>query len=280
MSLYRHLRAATRLARFLFYISLYFVHAIWISFRTKDLTERRRAQIKNGKFYARLFAKAFNVEVICKNPISDTENSLLVGNHIGFIDIVGLYAVSDSVFITSLEMKNTPGLGQICDLAGCAYVDRKNRMNLHEELKGMTDVLNQGFRIVLYAESVASNGEQVLPFKKTLIMSAALAEKPIRPFVFNFRQVNGGPVLYEHRDALCWYGKQTFLPAIWRSMHLDSVACEIEFLPLLHPKKDEDRTLLSKKVHDMVSEKFVPFKPGMNAEQVSQASSKILTHSL
>lgn len=280
MNFYRHFRAALRLSHFLFLISLYFINAAWISLRKKSINERRWAQIKNGHFYARLFAKAFNVEVICKNPISKDENSLLVGNHIGFIDIVALYAVCDSVFITSLEMKNTPGLGQICDLAGCAYVDRKNRMNLPEELKGITDVLKQGFRVVLYAESVASNGEQVLPFKKTLIMSAGLAQKPLRPFVFNFRKVNGGPVLFEHRDSLCWYGKQGFLPAIWRSMNLDSVVCEIEFLPLLYPKPDTDRSELAKQVHDVVAAHYIPFKPEMNLEKVSQASSKILTHSL
>jgi lyso-ornithine lipid O-acyltransferase len=273
MNLYRHLRACVRLARFLFFILMYFAKAIFITWRVQDPIERRKRLIKNGQFYSRLIVKSFNVEIICKNPVPENENSLLVGNHVGFIDIVTLFAVCDSVFITSLEMKNTPGLGQICDLGGCAYVDRKNRMNLHEELRGITDVLKQGFRIVLYAESVASNGEQVLPFKKTLMMAAGLAETPLRPFVFNFRKVNGGPVLYEHRDSLCWYGKQTFLPAIWRSMHLDSAVCEI-------PKPDEDRTALSKKVHDMVSEKFVPFKPGMNAEAVPQASSKILTHSL
>lgn len=235
---------------------------------------------KNCQFYARLIAKAFGLQVVCKNPIPENENSLLVGNHIGFVDIVALYTLCDGIFITSLEMKKTPGLGQICDLAACAYVDRKNRMNLHEELKGITDVLKQGFRVVLYAESVASNGEQVLPFKKTLMMSAGFAGKPLRPFVFNFRQVNGGPVLYEHRDAVCWYGKQTFLPAIWRSMHLDSVVCEIEFLPLLFPEANEDRTQLAKKVHDAVSEKYIPFRPGMNIDARAQASSKILTHSL
>lgn len=272
-----HLRAALRLAQFIFLISLYFIHAIWISLLTSDLQIRRKKLIKNGKSYARLFAKAFNLEVVCKNPIPENESSLLVGNHIGFVDIVTLFAICDGVFITSLEMKNTPGLGQICDLGGCAYVDRKNRMNIHEELRGVTDVLKQGFRVILYAESVASNGEQVLPFKKTLMMSAGLAGVPLRPFVFNFRQVNGGPVLFEHRDSLCWYGKQNFVSAIWRSLHLNSVVCEIEFLPLLHPKAEDDRSVLAKQVYDMVSAKYVPFKPGMNAGNESTAMTSIQT---
>lgn len=270
MGLYRHLRAVVRILRFFVLITLYLLNAVVISMMTWDSEKRRKKRILNGHFYAGLIAKSFRVQVVCKDPIPKSENSLLVGNHIGFIDIVCLQTICDSVFITSLEMKRTPFLGQICDLGGCAYVDRKNRMNIHEELKGVTEVLRQGFRVVLYAESVASSGEQVLPFKKTLMMSAGLADRPLRPFVFNFRKVNGGPVLYKHRDSLCWYGKQNFLLVMWRSMHFDSIICEIEFLPLLFPKANEDRTQLAKTVHDMVSAKFVPFKPGMNEGIVGQ----------
>ncbi len=97
------------------------------------------------------------------------------------------------------------------------------------------------------------------------MMSAGLAGRPIRPFVFNFRSVNQRPVQYEKRDSLCWYGDQTFFPAIWRSLQLDSVTCEIEFLPLVYPSPEEDRTLLSQKIHQMVSAKYEPFEPNMNS---------------
>ncbi|MBC7466071.1 MAG: 1-acyl-sn-glycerol-3-phosphate acyltransferase, partial [Bdellovibrio sp.] len=194
------------------------------------------------------------------------------GNHIGFIDIVALQAVSSCVFITSKEMQKTPGLGQICDLAGCTYVDRKNRMNIQEELKGVIQVLKEGSRVVLYAESVASNGEQVLPFKKTLLMAAGFADRPIRPFVFNFREVNGGPVLYEHRDSLCWYGDENFVTAIWRSLKLNSIKVEIEFLPLVYTKPEDDRSVIAKRLHDMVSENYVPFRPGMNTHHVGRTA--------
>ncbi|MCC2678413.1 MAG: acyltransferase [Pseudobdellovibrio sp.] len=262
--LFLNLRAAFRLFRFLIVITMFGLRAMWIRMTTSDPLLQRKRLILNGRNTARLCVKAFRVEVICNNPIPEDECSLLVGNHIGFIDIVSLQAIRDAVFITSLEMKNTPVLGQISEMGGCAYVDRKNRMGIQQELKGLIDVLKQEFRVVLYAESVASNGEQVLPFKKTLMTAAGLAGKPIRPFVFNFAKVNDGPVLYEHRDSLCWYGDNSFFSAIWKSMKLDSVACEIEFLPLIYPGADEDRTTLANRVHAAVSAKYKPFHPSMN----------------
>jgi len=262
--MFTNTRAGFRFFKFLAVISLYFIFAIYNYLSVADPDRRRKKLTLNGQVTAKWILKAFNVELICKQNIPENEASLIVGNHVGFIDIVCLVALTHGVFITSLEMKQTPLLGQICDLGGCAYVNRKNRMRIQDELKDIIDVLKKGFRVMLYAESVTSNGEQVLPFKKTLITAAALAGKPIRPFTFNYRNVNKGPIKYEHRDSLCWYGEQTFVSAIWKSLKLNSLTCEIEFLPLVHSTTEEDRTELAQKLHAMVSDKFTPFTPNMN----------------
>lgn len=263
-SFYCHVRAVLRFFMFVGVILLFFVRGSVVYLSESDPVKRRRKLTRNGQAVAKMIVKSFNVELICPNIIPEDESSLLVGNHVGFIDIVCLCALRNNVFITSLEMKETPVLGQIAELGGCAYVNRKNRMGIQQELQDMVNVLKEGFRVVLYAESVASNGEQVLPFKKTLIMSAGLAGRPIRPFVFNFRKINGEPVRYEHRDSVCWYGDRSFFSAIWASLKLDSVTCEIEFLPLVYTKVDEDRTDLAQRLHSMVSAKYVPFRVSMH----------------
>lgn len=261
------LRAGFRFFKFVTVISLYFIFAIFNYLSTSDPIQRRKKLTMNGQLTAKWILRAFNIKLVCNIAIPDDEGSLLVGNHLGFIDIVCLIALTHGVFITSTEMRETPFLGQICDLGGCAYVNRKSRLSIQEELKDIVSVLKQGFRVMLYAESVASNGEQVLPFKKTLITAAGLSGKPIRPFVFNYRTVNGGPVKYEHRDSVCWYGDKSFISAIWKSLKLNSLTCEIEFLPLVHAAPDEDRTQLANKLHAMVSSKFVAFAPDMNLQE-------------
>lgn len=261
--MYRNVRAFFRFLLFVFVISKYVIEGLFFYFTTRDPDHRRGRLTQHAHRTGIKLAKIFGVQVICKNPIPHHEKSLLIGNHVGFIDILCLETIVPAVFITSREMRNTPGLGLICEVAGCAYVDRVNRMKIQDELKDLIGVLKKGFRLVLYAESTASNGEQVLPFKKTLIMAAGLAGVPIRPFVFNFRSVNGGPVKFVHRDSLCWYGDIGFLTSIWRSLQLETLVCELEFLPLVHTKPEDDRSELAKQVHTMVSEKYVPFKESM-----------------
>ena len=267
-----NVRAVYRFIVFIGVLVIFFVRGIPIYIFTSDPILRRRRLAQNCQMVSQMIMNAFNVELICRENIPDSEYSLLVGNHIGFIDIVCLASLRSAVFITSLEMKSTPVLGQIAELGGCTYVNRKSRMSIQDELKDLVHVLKSGFRVVLYAESVASNGEQVLPFKKTLMMSAGLAERPIRPFVFNFVKINGRDVVYSLRDSVCWYGDQTFLPAIWRSLKLDSVTCEIEFLPLVHPKASDDRTELAQRIHAMVSARYIPFKPQMNLSSTEESA--------
>lgn len=262
--MYLKIRAAYRFVKFVFIITAYLIHGTVIYLTNKESDHRRRRQVKNAHQYGLRLANAFHVQVICKNPIAHDEASLLIGNHVGFIDIMALFTLVPTVFITSREMQKAPVLGQITEVAGCTYVDRQNRMKIQDELKDIIKVLKAGFNVVLYAESVASNGEQVLPFKKTLLMAAGLAGVPIRPFVFNYRSVNGGPVKFEHRDALCWHGPITFFQSIWGSLQLESLVCEIEFLPLVHTLPSDHRAEIAQKLHAMVSEKYVPFKDPAN----------------
>ncbi|MBY0451665.1 MAG: 1-acyl-sn-glycerol-3-phosphate acyltransferase, partial [Bdellovibrionaceae bacterium] len=100
-------------------------------------------------------------------------------------------------------------------------------------------------------------------FKKTLMTAAGKAGVPIRPFVFNFISVDGGPVKYRHRDSLCWYKDEGFDKIMWRTLQLEKITVEIEFLPLVHVKEDEDRGDLAMRVHGMVSARYKPFYPSM-----------------
>jgi 1-acyl-sn-glycerol-3-phosphate acyltransferase len=257
----KYIRASVKLSLFFLILMSYFVIANLIYISTFNLVKRRWRLIRNTQRYANFLSFVFRVTLHCKNPIRADENSLIVGNHLGFIDLLCLQRIQPCVFITSLEMKHTPLLGQISQLAGCAYVNRLNRSLIQDELQDIVKVLKEGFRIVLYAEAQASNGEQVLPFKKTLMMAAGYAELPIRPYVFNFTKVNGRQVEFKDRDHLCWYGDQKFFPAIFRTMQLKSIECEIEFLEPFYVKPDDDRTMVSETIHDRIAAKFNPFVP-------------------
>lgn len=257
----RQIIAAFKLIVFGLIVIIYGICACTLYLVTFNPIKRRARLIQNTSRISRFILFVFRVDLVCRNPIPASETSLVIGNHVGFIDIICLNAIRPCVFITSLEIKHTPFLGQLSQLSACAYVNRLNRSHIQDELQDIVKTLKQGFRVVLYAEAKTSNAEQVLPFKKTLMMAAGYAQVPIRPFVFNFRQVNGRPIEFKDRDSVCWYGDQGFFPAIWRSLQLKKIQCEIEFLDLVYISPEDDRTTVSVSLHDKIEARFSPFVP-------------------
>ncbi len=253
--------AAIKLVTFGLVVLGYAWCACFIFLTTFDPIKKRARLLANTTRTTRLILFIFRVDLVCKNPLPASEVSLLVGNHVGFIDIVCLNALQPAVFITSLEIKNTPFLGQLSQLGACAYVNRLNRSYIMDELQDIVKTLKNGFRVVLYAEAKTSNAEQVLPFKKTLMMAAGYAGVPIRPFTFNYLKVNGRPIEYKDRDDVCWYGDQGFFPAIWRSLQLNSIQCEVIYHDLVYIKPEDDRTEVSENLHAIVSSGHKPFVP-------------------
>jgi len=200
-----------------------------------------------------------HLTVINKPP--EDKVCLIVSNHMGFVDILLMASIHPMLFVTSTEMRETPFLGLLTEMGGCIYVERRSRIKILEEMHTIVNTLKSGHRVVLYPESTSTNGEQVLPFKKTLLMAAAHAHVPLQPAVINFRQVNGEPFSLKWRDHLCWYGDITFQSSMWKALTLKSLKAEIEFLEPIMIKQDDERGEVALRAHAMIAQKFAAVKP-------------------
>lgn len=254
-------RCVVRLLIFAVYVVLFLISAFAIHFATKDPFTRRRRFSKNGVFWNRLTCWTFGITVLVKGDPRPDQVGLVVGNHLGFIDIIAAASVRANLFVTSKEMRDTPFLGLLTEMGGCIYVDRKNRQGITGELQEMIEYLNRGFRVILYPEAQATNGEGVLPFKRTLLTAAAHAKVPVLPYVFNFREINGEKGFQmKYRDSVCWYGDIAFHTAIIRALSLKSLVCEIEFLSPVYTRTDEDRAVVADAIREMIVTKYDPPK--------------------
>lgn len=254
-------RGVLRILLFIFVVITFLGAAFVIHFFTQDETERRRRFAANAHRFAKFSVKAFSINVQVINKPSLDEKFLLVSNHMGFVDIMATSATLPIIFVTSQEMREAPLLGLMTEMGGCMYVERRSRSQILHELHAIADVLKKGFRVVLYPEATSTNGEQVLPFKRTLMMAAAHANVPIQPIVVNFRSINGEPFSLKWRDHVCWYGDIGFVTALWKSFTLKTLTIELEFLEKIYAKVDDDRGVIADKAHDMIAAKFVPARP-------------------
>lgn len=255
----KSLKAIVRLTIFVIVVTVYILwsYICHLAIFNKD---KRLAQFsRNTRAYSKFLLKVFNLKLIVKNLPPESQHCMVVSNHMGFVDILMLASTYPTIFVTSNEMRETPFLGLLTEMAGCIYVERRSRTKILEELKHIASYLKKGFRVTLYPEAQSTNGEQVLPFKKTLLMAASEAGVPIQPVVINFREVNGiSGFPMQYRDCLCWYGDLPFVKSLWGAATLGSVVGEIRFLDLVTVSQEDDRTVLAERLHAMVSENFNP----------------------
>lgn len=255
---YRRLK---RFSVFLFTVLLLFIKGFWVLLTVKDEIERKRRLSRNVQEVCAFIVRNFDMRVDVVNKPEGHENFLLVGNHMGFVDILVNGAQFPQLFVTSKEMKETPVLGTITEMGGCLYVERRSRQQILEEQKNIAAVIKKGLNVVLYPEATSTNGEQVLPFKKTLMMAAAHAQVAIQPVVMNFVSINEETYLYKYRDYVCWYGDIPFLVSLWRIFSLRSIHVELKYLEPYYPKIDEDRGVVADIVYQRVVQHFRPFRP-------------------
>lgn len=271
------LRGVLKITLFAIIIIVFLIWSFVCHYSVRDPHKRLFRFSRNTKFFSRFILKIFNLILEVKNKPADDQKFLLVSNHMGFVDILMLASCFPSVFVTSVEMKETPFLGLLTEMGGCIYVERRSRTRIVEEMHSIVESLRKGFKVVLYPEATSTNGEQVLPFKKTLMMAAAHAEVPIQPVVVNFRQINGEEFTLKWRDHVCWYGDIPFITSMWKSAVLKEVIAEVEFLEQIFSTPNDDRTAVADKAHALISAKFVPVKNHIVEEQTGDVPEPDLT---
>ncbi len=189
--------------------------------------------------YSRLLLKVLGIKSNFKglHHSQEYENFLIVSNHLSYLDVLILASRLPTCFVTSTDIKATPFLGQLAVLAGCLFVNRKNRSGLHNEINELRMALLSGLNVTVFPEATSTDGSEVLRFKRPLFESSIATGKPILPLTINYQTISGNPVNVSNRDVVCWYGEMDFFPHFLSLLEQKEVEVEIvinePFLPEL-----------------------------------------------
>lgn len=251
-------RRLRRLGQFVFYVALYLFESSLIRLFVKSPLERRRLHAATVSKYCKIGCQVLGIRTTGIDVPTAGQNYLLVGNHLGFLDILVLSSLHPALFVTSVEMRETPFLGTLCEMGGCLFVERRSRANIQNEVGEIREALQQGFCVALYPEGTSGDGSKVLPFKKTMLTSAAGTNVPIKIMVINYRRINGRNLDHGLRDYVCWYGDMSFPPALWRLFGLQSIDVDLSFHDEIRVSSVEDRHEVTRLAHEAISRHFTP----------------------
>jgi 1-acyl-sn-glycerol-3-phosphate acyltransferase len=193
----------------------------------------------------------------CLDHLVSDAPSLIVSNHLSWLDILVIASIRPTVFVTSVEIRDSGFLGMVCKLAGCHFVERRSRSNIGVEVEKMAETLREGFAVGLFPEGTTSNGAAVLPFKVSLFDAAIAAGVPVQPVCLNYLTIDGRSVDIESGRRLFWYGDMEFLPHLWALMFVDHVEVEVTVLDPVAIDHGVDRKALAGQAWKQISTCYI-----------------------
>lgn len=201
-----------------------------------------------GLWVLRVKVKTNAVENLKNNP-----GSLVVQNHLSYLDILVLSSRVPMVFISTVETRRIPVLGLMAKMGGSVFVERRNTSTLRRDLEMVGGLLNAGMNVCLFPEGTSSDGAGVLPFKTAMYSAARKSGAKIVPACLRYTVVRDRPATAEDVEEVAWYGDKTFPPHLWKLCGLGPLEAEMTFLEPLDTKKHK-RKKLGELSHRMISE--------------------------
>lgn len=197
-------RAAAKLVWFLFEVV---VIAVDYLFTTAFVTKASRtvARAKWMHRAARRHIRIYSCDYSSVGPIP--KSGLLVSNHLSYLDILVIAAITPAVFVSKSEVRSWPIFGWLAALGGTVFIQRERRTHVGPVNREIESIMAAGALVVIFPEGTSTNGEAVLPFRSSLLEPAAKSSQPISVGWLHY-EVEGG----DARNEVCYWGDHTFFP--------------------------------------------------------------------
>ncbi|KMQ49677.1 1-acyl-sn-glycerol-3-phosphate acyltransferase [Chitinispirillum alkaliphilum] len=241
------IRAIVKAIGFFLMVAVYSLVSLGAIFILRG-DKQERALMKLTSLCAKLGLFIFGIKISIKNRENLSRIPpccLIISNHLTYLDILVICSRIPSLFITSVEVKNTFFLGFLSRMGGSIFVERRKKTQLLREIENVSGKIMRGTRVTLFPEGTSSNGETVLPFKSALFTSAVSAGVDVQPLCIRYLSINGKKIDRENRDYVFYYGDLKFFPHLCKLMTLKRVEVELSVLQQIDTKDLTRKELVS-----------------------------------
>lgn len=223
-------------------------------FSSRDSKAKRLLAMQYTSQRSQAVLKGLGVEIEAhfSAPNLFDKKYFIVCNHMSYLDILILSSIQPAVFVTSKEMEKTFFLGDIAKIGGSFFVDRVNRRKIKDEVQALVGLLNDGFNVFLFPEGTSTNGQQFLPFKKSLFRVPHQTGSTILPVCLRYESIDGEAFSAQNADRVCWYGDMSFAPHFLQLLKVKKLKVKVDYLNPIDSKAFADHGLLADEAYRQI----------------------------
>jgi 1-acyl-sn-glycerol-3-phosphate acyltransferase len=171
-------------------------------------------------FYHRILCALIGVRIREIGVRSTASPALILSNHVSWLDISVITALSPVVFVAKREVAGWPLFGWLAKLQRTIFINRQARHQTGAASREIAGRLLGGDAVVLFAEGTSSDGIRVLPFRSSLVGAVhhALGNSThhthitVQPMSLAYVSLSGVPMGRGLRQRVAWYGDAELIP--------------------------------------------------------------------
>ncbi len=180
--------------------------------------------------------------------------TLLVANHVSYLDVPVLGSLLDVVFVAKEDVATWPLFGFLARLVRTAFISRRPAEALRQA-RTLGKRLKRGENLLAFPEGTNTDGFAVRPFKTALFAVAEDAPMLwIQPVSIAYPRAAAGKALtHGLEDLYAWYGEMTLLPHLFTVFGLEGAEVEVIFHEPIAAAAFADRKALARHCREVVS---------------------------
>ena len=164
------------------------------------------------------------VRIFGQPPSLLAPNTLIVSNHVSWLDIFALSHVTYARFVAKDEIRRWPVFGMLVARAGTLFIKRERRRDAARINEMLAQALQDGCCIAIFPEGTTSSGAHLLPFKASLFEAAIRAQAGVQPVGLRYVDAHGALT-----SATAYYGGISFPQSVRRLLAARHITVEIHF---------------------------------------------------
>ncbi|MFD4138541.1 lysophospholipid acyltransferase family protein [Streptomyces sp. NPDC058572] len=193
--------------------------------------------------WARAVLRSFGVRVRIVGSPQHRRASLVVANHISWLDIPLVAAVLPGRMVAKSEVRRWPVLGPLAARGGTVFLERDRLRALPATVASMAAAMRAGSRLIVFPEGSTWCGRDQGRFRPAAFQAALDAGVAVQPVRIGYTPT--GPAAFVGDDPLG--------ASLWRVVAAGGLTAEIRLLEPILPGACADRRSLARAAQSRVA---------------------------
>lgn len=178
------------------------------------------------QWWCRRLLRCFNITLTTSGtvPGKDAHGILFVANHISWVDIHSINSLLPVRFVAKLEVRNWPVFGYLVRKSGTIFINRTRQRDAARVVQIASNALKLRDNLCVFPEGTTTEGEQVLPFKSSLIQAAIDANTIVIPVAIRYAHPDGSI-----NHAAAYAGETTMVESMLAFIHMRAPTVHLHF---------------------------------------------------